>query len=442
MEQLRLENHPFPILMKEIMEAKFSGIVFLASEQWRKGLIFNEGRLCAIQSNKPGEFLGYILIGLGKISAQDNASSLEKARTDRVKQGYILLERGLIQPDDLAHALRHQIEKRFLDIFSWKKGTIQQVQKTIDKSPELGLEELAFLVRKGVKELLPFSSVIDAFSPYAGARPKQMKDDLPKESGIDMQKITPQTVSEILLIGQETARSLLGLYCTGYVCFEESEHQALIEQLKKTLKEIKEKDPLAVLGVDNTISDGGLKRMYIRLVKANHPDAYSHVEDTEVKRLANDIFTEIQKAYDETLRIREGKPPEKKGIDENIQAELIYAQATDAMKAKDYQKAMDMFRLCVNMRPNERVFAESYIKTMFLRWQATGAGNSMEIKVNIGDAAKRFPNSDIIYIILGWVLKQEGSVKAVEAFRKALEINPNNLDAQREIRLYQMRGRT
>jgi Tfp pilus assembly protein PilF len=43
-------------------------------------------------------------------------------------------------------------------------------------------------------------------------------------------------------------------------------------------------------------------------------------------------------------------------------------------------------------------------------------------------------------VILGWVLKKEGSNKAPDAFRKALQINPKNTDAQREMRLYTMRS--
>ena len=44
-----------------------------------------------------------------------------------------------------------------------------------------------------------------------------------------------------------------------------------------------------------------------------------------------------------------------------------------------------------------------------------------------------------MYVILGWVLKKENSGEAPEAFRKALQLNKNNPDAQRELRLYTMR---
>ena len=92
------------------------------------------------------------------------------------------------------------------------------------------------------------------------------------------------------------------------------------------------------------------------------------------------------------------------------------------------------------MRPDERIFLEALIRTMYLRYQNTGKGNSFEIKAAIREGTQKFPESDSLYVVLGWLLKKEGSSKAPDAFRKALQINKNNADAQRELRLYTMRS--
>lgn len=441
MDQFRLENMPFPLLMKELLESRFSGIVFLNNESTRKGLIFNDGRLCAIQSNKTDELLGHMLVQLGKISDADNAMSLDRARTDRVKQGYVLMEIGLIQAPDIAEALTLQFEKRFLDIFSWKGGTVQKVAKQIDKTAAVGVDELSALVRRGIMEKLPFATVVNALSPHAETRPRPLKDVLPKDINIDIERIAVSSVAEILQLGPEIARALLALYCSGLIVFEQSKYKALIEQLKQTYRELQDKDPYRVLDVDSSLSEGGIKRAYIKMVKVHHPDAYSYADDPEVKRLANENFNLIHRAYNEIQRMREGRQPEKTGIDEELQAEILFAQGTQALKTRDFQKSLDLFRLCVNMKPQERIFAESYVKTMFLKWQKTGLGTAAEIKASIFDATRKFPDSDTLYMTLGWVLKQEGlNNKAIEAFKRALQINPKNVDAQRELRLYQMRG--
>jgi tetratricopeptide (TPR) repeat protein len=437
----KIEEFPFPLVMMDVIESQFTGIIFVSTTQWKKGLIFKNGSLCAIQSNRTDELLGNILVGMGIISEDENTLSLNTTRLERRKQGVVLLEMGLVQPMEINEALRVQTEKRFLDIFSWERGTIQKVYKDeVNKLNELSKTDMARLIRKGVMENTQFSSVITALSPFADTIPKVMVDTFPGDIGIALEDIGQYTVSEILLLGQDPSRALLSLYCTGDVSFEESKFKALIDTLRQKLKAIKDQDQFQALDVDRQISENGLKRAYIKIVKANHPDTYAYADDPEVKRLANEIFTEIQKAYTYINKLREGKPVEEpQGIDESLQAEILFSKATELLKTRDYETAIDYFKLCVKMRPEERLFAESYVKTMFLRLQNTGAGNPLEIKSSIREGLNRFANSDTLWVIYGWVLKKEGSRKALDAFQKALEINRNNIDAQRELRLHQMR---
>lgn len=439
----KLDDITFPLLMKDILESQFTGIIFVSSDKWKKGLIFKDGLLCTIQSNNPDELLGNILVDMGTITEEENFQALELARIERRKQGVILLEMETVQPKDITLALKKQLETRFLDIFSWETGTVRKVTKDhIKKPPDITRNEFTSLIRRGIMGHTPFSTVINALSPYADAVPKKMVENLPKDMGVAVDNVDRYKVSELLLLGQDPPRALLSLYCTDAVSFEESKHKALIDKLRHLLKMIKDQDPFDTLGVDHDISDGGLKRAYIKIVKQNHPDTYSYADDPEVKRLANDVFMEIQKAYNTVLRIRQGKPAhEKTGLDESIQAELLYSQATEAMREKDYRRAIDLFKLCVKMKPDEQIFLETYVKTLYLSWQNTGRGNTLEIKSMIREGSKRFENSDSLYVILGWILKKEGSKKAEDAFRRALAINPKNVEAQRELRLMRMRAR-
>ena len=422
--------------MMDVIKSQFTGIIFVSSEQWKKGLIFKDGILCAIQSNRTDELLGNILVGMGLISEEEKAWSLNISRSVRKKLGVILLEMFLLQPMEINEALRLQTEKRFMDIFSWESGTIQKVSKDdINKQPDISKSEMTRIIRKAVMEHTPFSCVIKALSPFADATPMIMVDTLTGDTSIDMADIRQYTVAEILLLGQEPSRALLSLYCTGDISFEENKYKALIDTLRTKLKTIKDQDPFQVLGVDILISDGGLKRAYINVVKANHPDIYAYADDSEVKWVANEIFTEIQKAYTIISKLREGKPVEEP---QSLPAEILFSKATELLKARDYENAVDNFKLCVMMRPDERLFVESYVKTLFLRLQKTGFGNLLEIKSIIREGLNRFSNSDTLWLIYGWVLKKEGSKKAIEAFQKAQEINKNNIYAQRELRLYQM----
>jgi tetratricopeptide (TPR) repeat protein len=437
----KLEDITFPLLMKETIETNFTGIIFVSSGQWKKGLIFKDGILCAIQSNKMDELLGSILVSMGAITENENEQSLQRSRQERRKQGVILLEMELVDPRTISDALKTQYYKRFLDIFSWEQGIVHRGSKDqINKTPDVPRTEFLRLVRKGIMEDAPFTMVITALTPHSDTSPKKLTDTFPPDIGVRMDNIDSFKVTELLLLGQDPPRALLALYCTGLVSFEESKHKTLIETLQMSLHQIREQDPFITLGVDQLISDMGLKRAYIKLVKNNHPDTYSYADDPEVRRLANEIFTEIQKAYTTIAKIREGKPPEQpKGIDETLQAEIFFNQGTVALREKEYSRALDNFRAAVKMRPDERVFIEAYVRTMYLRFQNTGKGNAFEIKSAIREGTRQFPDSDSLYVVLGWLLKKEGSNKAPDAFRKALQINRANAEAQRELRLYNMR---
>ncbi len=440
-ETLKLEDITFPLLLKDALESKFSGIMFASSNGIRKGLIFLEGRLCAIQSNKPDELLGNMLLERGNITAEQNTTALRKAQIERRRQGEVLLEMEVVTEDEIEQALREQLEKRFLDIFSWGSGQIQRIEKDgISKKHMLAEDEFKKLIRAGIMEHLPFSSVISALTPLAEANPKRTTEHMPPDVAGGIDDLLAHNVYETLSLEQPQARTLLALYCTGLLSFEESAHKDVIDRLKMMFDEIKDADPYDVLGVDKNISEGGLKRAYIKLVKTNHPDAYSYADDPEVKKLANNVFTLIQDAYNEIKRIREGRPPEDQGEGNELQAELIFVQATQAIKQKDYQKACDLLKLCIKISPDHRVYNEAYIKTIYQKWQKTGRGNSLEIKSAVKEALKRFRESDQLHLVLGWVFAKEGADKrAMEEFKQAVRINPNNQEARREMRIIEAR---
>ena len=83
----KVEEFPFPLVMMDVIESQFTGIIFVSTDQWKKGLIFKNGSLCAIQSNRTDELLGNILVGMGIISEDKNTLSLNTTRLERRKQG-------------------------------------------------------------------------------------------------------------------------------------------------------------------------------------------------------------------------------------------------------------------------------------------------------------------------------------------------------------------
>ena len=440
---LNLADTSFPLVLKKLLEESFSGIVFAFNQETRKGLIFKEGRLCAIQSNRPDEMLGAILLKLGHISPEANEASLRRAMIERRRQGEILQEQNLISPTALEQALTLQTETRFGEIMGWHQGLVQITPKDrIEKPQVFGDEEFKIFVRRMISAYCTNAVVIASLSPFAAATPQSLGDDLPRDTGAALGEIMNHPVHQTLAVSESGAKALLGLYCTGALNFEKNRYQDLIDNLEHLLSLVSRQDPFETLGVPRKCTDEALKKAYIKIAKEHHPDVYAYAQDGRVKQLSTDLFAAIQHAYEEVKRIREGRPaPIASSIETNeIHQELLFRQASDALRIKDYQNALDLFRVLAKLCPDNRVYTESYIKTIYLRWQATKRGSSLEIKMAIKDALVRFPESDSLYVLLGWVFKKEGSNKAIEAFRQAVRINPNNNEARRELRLLEMRG--
>ena len=63
------------------------------------------------------------------------------------------------------------------------------------------------------------------------------------------------------------------------------------------------KDPYKVLGVSQNANDDEIKDAYRALVKKYHPDKFA---DSDLAELANEKMKEINSAYDEIQKLREG----------------------------------------------------------------------------------------------------------------------------------------
>ena len=62
-------------------------------------------------------------------------------------------------------------------------------------------------------------------------------------------------------------------------------------------------NPYEVLGVSPSASNDQVKRAYRDLSRKYHPDSYS---DNPLAGLAEEKFKEVQEAYDQIMREREG----------------------------------------------------------------------------------------------------------------------------------------
>lgn len=218
-----------------------------------------------------------------------------------------------------------------------------------------------------------------------------------------------------------------------------------------------------VLGIAKTATSEETRGAYFQLAKRWHPDR-TPPELVELKPLVSTVFAKIGEAY-ATLGDAEKRKAYLKSLDSppsgarNAAEEEQVARAVNAVL--EFQKAEAL------LKKNDLLGAERHIRlasdadpgqpeyTTLLAWITAlrrgepknlppGAiSNQYDDLIQMLDEVLRGdPRYERALFYRGTLLKRSGKAdKAIRDFRLAAEINPKNLDAVREVRLFEMRKR-
>jgi tetratricopeptide (TPR) repeat protein len=143
-------------------------------------------------------------------------------------------------------------------------------------------------------------------------------------------------------------------------------------------------------------------------------------------------------AYEETLHGGGGTPAAQKKVAQVLDTVQDVHRAEIAMKRRDLVEAERLLRRVVETS-QEDIAASLLLAQCLL--EADPARNADEV---IGSMAKLLPltdnQNDRAFLYLGMAVKAKGDTRRAHAsFKRALELNPNNLEASRELRLIEMR---
>lgn len=143
-------------------------------------------------------------------------------------------------------------------------------------------------------------------------------------------------------------------------------------------------------------------------------------------------------AYEETLQGGGGTPAAQKKVAQVLDTVQDVHRAEIAMKRRDLVEAERLLRRVVETS-QEDIAASLLLAQCLL--EADPARNADEV---IAMMAKLLPvtdnQNDRAFLFLGMAVKAKGDTRRAHAsFKRALELNPNNLEASRELRLIEMR---
>jgi CheY-like chemotaxis protein/tetratricopeptide (TPR) repeat protein len=229
-----------------------------------------------------------------------------------------------------------------------------------------------------------------------------------------------------------------------------AEEEKLRAELLEVAARLRGRDHFAVLGVAKTATDDQIREAYFALAKRTHPDRFSGASDA-VRRVAEEVFSVISQAYEtlghrdrrnEYLRAQRDKERDKADVAEGeraLKAELAFQKGIAMLRKKGHAEAVELFKEAVGIYAEEGEY-HAYLGWALWLSDPQGAGRVELARKHLLRGAKLAPSSDKPYLFLGRLYKAEGRDGTAEKmFQKVIELDPDCVDAIRELRLIDMR---
>ena len=295
-------------------------------------------------------------------------------------------------------------------------------------------------------------SVLSAFSTTENtqAAKEELLKDSPKEITIDDTELfstfeqkeygfeTPQELNK-----DETSHSGDGLMAEDSSLYSDNEFSKRVVEFHSTLSD---KDFYGVLGVAEDAPQDEIRDSYYKLVKDFHPDVNQSIPG-DIREKAQEIFTAINSAY-ETLSDSEKRKnynSEEEITELKTQAQSIYEAEVEFKRGivllvqRNYGEAASKLGEALKINPEESAYIGAYAWARFLSAEDKN-GNVADMIGELTRAIDINPSIAENYYYLGSIQKSLGEIdKAEQNYAKALETDPEYIEAKRELRLINSR---
>jgi len=447
--------------LRDIYFHKKSGPLIFKYEDIQRYLFFHDGFLVFAKITHPQELLGEVLYKLGKIS-EKTYSEIDSYIDPMLKIGESLMKEGLLSEEDLYAGLVHQMREITLNIFPYFGGKFKFQERGKFAEEEFKSKiSIPDLIEEGIRRMKHFSQ-LEKFMGKKVPFPtsEEFIDRITKEEWKIIETVDGSTPAEDLIHAGDFSpeffwRSLYLSYCLNIIDVKDAEkapvkkekaEKAAFEVTDEKLAEVIElseqlstMDYYQILNVRDDASPYQIKLSYFRLAREYHPDCFSQDLPSDIKEKIEDVFAHITNAYN-TL----GDEKKKQDYDSTREAstqlggrelekkaDIKYRQGRTLYNQERYEEALKLLEEAVRLKKNKAVYflvlgkAKSKVPPFHKKAEEA-----------FQQAIKLEPSNPECYVGLGTYYKEEGILdKAKKQFKKALEVDPENKIALKELGL-------
>lgn len=220
---------------------------------------------------------------------------------------------------------------------------------------------------------------------------------------------------------------------------------AKIEAAERHLRDLDHQTYFEMFGLTYTASMEEIRSAFPKVAAPWHPD---RVTNARLKELYTEIFSHYNVAhatlteprareqYEGSLSGGGGTPAAQKQVAAVLDTVQDAHRAEVAFKRKDYAEAEKLLRKVMVASPDDLHVQLLLAQVLF---EMDPAGKTDEAIALTAKVLKNTEKSDKPLALMGALLKQREDRRYISFYREALQVNPNHVEANREVRLYEVR---
>jgi len=232
-----------------------------------------------------------------------------------------------------------------------------------------------------------------------------------------------------------------------------AEQNALKAKILERADQITAQNYFEMLGLDQAATPEAVQKAFIALAKVWHPDRLPPVL-SEVKDACSKVFAHITEAHatlsDPKKRqeymtlVKDGgaTPDDQAKIQTILEASTEFQKAEILMKRNPADpKVLEHARRAFTLDPEQVEYMALCAWIESQRPESQARDKTLEKIAILDKCIQKNPRCERAYFYRAMLHKRvEDSKKAIADFKIVVDLNPKNLDAAREVRLYRMRG--
>ncbi|MFP8878520.1 MAG: response regulator [Myxococcota bacterium] len=474
-----LEQMSIPELLHHLHGLRATGVLHLSSGRKRKWIQLRDGYPLSIRSNLVNECLGNFLVRSGQISQAVMAESRRRMRPGRL-QGEILVAMEILSEQEMTDSLLGQSDEKLLEIFAWEAGTYRfEMGGELQRGNSLGVAgSPANLILRGVRERFSLDRVESYLRSHADCFVAPGESPFYRFQEIDLDAEHEELLggldgtvrlSQFLDAGERLKRTLYALITVGLVelragatVSERSEPRRARQPSQPTADDerrarliliaerIRSQSHFEILGIDVDATADEIRSSYERLAAKVHPDQYNQ-SSRAVQQMAERVFEHIAQVFqtlsdprrrsEYVLNVRRDERNAEIQLESQraLEAEKQFQRGEALLTERAYEKALASFGKALELYPGEGDYHAHYGWTLHLCHPGDPA-MVQEAMEHVLRGIKLAGHREKSYLFMGRLYKAIGRPGTAEKmFARAVQIQPQSVEALRELRLINMR---